>query len=53
MLAQKGIEFVDCGTSGGVCGLAEGYSMMIGGKPEVVEKMRPIFERLAPSVDKG
>ena len=53
MLAQKGIDFVDCGTSGGVWGLAEGYSMMIGGKPEVVEKMRPIFETLAPGTDKG
>ncbi len=48
MLEPKGIEFVDCGTSGGIWGLAEGYSLMIGGKPEVVEKLRPIFETLAP-----
>ena len=53
MLAPKGIEFVDCGTSGGIWGLSEGYSLMIGGKPEVVEKMRPIFETLAPAADKG
>ncbi len=53
MLEPKGIEFIDCGTSGGIWGLTEGYSLMIGGKPEVVEEMRPIFETLAPAVDKG
>ena len=53
MLEPKGIEFVDCGTSGGIWGLTEGYSLMIGGKPEVVEKLHPIFETLAPAVDKG
>lgn len=53
LLEPKGIEFMDCGTSGGIWGLAEGYSMMIGGKPEVAEKMRPIFETLAPGKDKG
>ena len=53
MLEPKGIEFVDCGTSGGIWGLSEGYSLMIGGKPEVVEKMRPIFETLAPAPDQG
>lgn len=53
MLEPKGIEFVDCGTSGGIWGLAEGYSLMIGGKPEVVEKLHPIFETLAPAPDKG
>jgi 6-phosphogluconate dehydrogenase len=53
MLNAKGIEFVDCGTSGGVWGLQEGYSMMIGGKPEVVESLRPIFETLAPAPDRG
>ncbi len=52
-LEAKGIEFVDCGTSGGIWGISEGYSLMIGGKPEVVEKMRPIFETLAPGADKG
>jgi 6-phosphogluconate dehydrogenase len=52
-LAAKEIEFVDCGTSGGIWGLTEGYSLMIGGKVEVVEKLRPIFETLAPTADKG
>ena len=53
MLEPQGIDFVDCGTSGGIWGITEGYSLMIGGRPEVVEKMRPIFETLAPAVDKG
>ena len=53
MLEPKGIDFVDCGTSGGIWGLTEGYSLMIGGKPEVVEKLSPIFETLAPAHDKG
>ena len=53
MLEPKGIEFVDCGTSGGIWGLAEGYSLMIGGRPEVVETLGPIFETLAPAADKG
>lgn len=51
--AAKGIHYVDCGTSGGVWGLAEGYSMMIGGDTKVVERHRPIFETLAPAKDKG
>ena len=53
LLEAKGIEFVDCGTSGGIWGLTEGYSLMIGGKPEVAEKLRPVFETLAPAADKG
>src|SRR5512141_2051337 len=53
MLEAQGIEFVDCGTSGGIWGLKEGYSRMIGGKREVVESLRPIFETLAPDPDKG
>lgn len=53
MLAVQGVDFVDSGTSGGVWGLAEGYSLMIGGKPEAVEKLCPIFETLAPAKDKG
>jgi 6-phosphogluconate dehydrogenase len=52
-LEPKGIEFVDCGTSGGIWGITEGYSLMIGGKREVVERMRPIFETLAPGADHG
>ena len=52
-LEPKGIHYVDAGTSGGVWGLAEGYSLMIGGTKEVVERLRPIFETLAPEADKG
>ena len=53
MLAAKGIDFVDCGTSGGIWGLAEGYSLMIGGKEEVTAKLNPIFETLAPGKELG
>ena len=51
--SAKGFAFVDVGTSGGVWGLKEGYSMMIGGDKEPVEYLRPIFETLAPAADKG
>jgi 6-phosphogluconate dehydrogenase len=53
ILQEKGLEFIDVGTSGGIWGLAEGYSMMIGGRSEVVERHRDIFESLAPSPDQG
>lgn len=53
MLKEKGIHPLDCGTSGGIWGLSEGYSLMIGGEKEVVERLRPIFETLAPAPDKG
>src|SRR5580704_10049299 len=52
-VTAKGFQFVDVGTSGGVWGLKEGYSMMIGGDKDPVEYLRPIFEALAPAVDKG
>ncbi|MBM3126418.1 MAG: decarboxylating 6-phosphogluconate dehydrogenase [Chloroflexi bacterium] len=52
-LEANGVDFVDCGTSGGIWGLSEGYSLMIGGKPEVAEKLRPVFETLAPARDQG
>ena len=52
-VTAKGFQFVDVGTSGGVWGLKEGYSMMIGGEKEPVEYLRPIFEALAPAADKG
>jgi 6-phosphogluconate dehydrogenase len=52
-LADKRIDYVDCGTSGGVWGLAEGYSLMVGGDKTVVERLRPIFEALAPAADAG
>jgi len=51
--AAKQIDYVDCGTSGGVWGLAEGYSMMIGGDAAAVDRLRPIFETLAPAKDRG
>ena len=46
-------HYIDCGTSGGVWGLREGYSLMIGGDAAAVERLRPIFETLAPAKDKG
>jgi 6-phosphogluconate dehydrogenase len=52
-VSQRGIHYVDSGTSGGVWGLAEGYSLMIGGDEAVVGRLRPIFETLAPARDKG
>lgn len=50
---EAGLFMVDSGTSGGVWGLAEGYSLMIGGDTEAVERLRPIFETLAPAADRG
>ena len=52
-LAERGIHYVDCGTSGGVWGLENGYSLMVGGEAAAVERLRPIFETLAPAKDKG
>ncbi|UPT75470.1 MAG: decarboxylating 6-phosphogluconate dehydrogenase [Elusimicrobiota bacterium] len=48
LLKEKGIHFVDCGTSGGVWGLERGYCLMIGGEKDVVEHLDPIFKSLAP-----
>jgi 6-phosphogluconate dehydrogenase len=52
-LAQKGLAYIDVGTSGGVWGLEQGYSLMIGGAPELVERLRPIFTALAPTPETG
>ena len=52
-VTAKGFHYVDVGTSGGVWGLQEGYSMMAGGDKEPVEYLRPILETLAPAADKG
>jgi 6-phosphogluconate dehydrogenase len=52
-VAERQIHYVDSGTSGGVWGLKEGYSLMIGGDRAAVERLRPIFETLAPAPDKG
>src|ERR1700736_2668211 len=49
-LKEKGIHFVDVGTSGGVWGLERGYCMMIGGDKDVVGRLDPIFAALAPGV---
>jgi 6-phosphogluconate dehydrogenase len=52
-LVARGIHYIDVGTSGGIWGKTEGYSMMIGGDKEIVDRHRPIFETLAPSPQKG
>ncbi len=48
--AEKGIDYVDCGTSGGVFGLERGYCLMIGGPDEAFARLEPIFASLAPGV---
>jgi 6-phosphogluconate dehydrogenase len=48
MLAERGIDFVDSGTSGGIWGLKEGYCLMLGATDEAFERLEPIFETLAP-----
>ncbi|SKA30372.1 6-phosphogluconate dehydrogenase [Enhydrobacter aerosaccus] len=47
-MKDKGIHYIDCGTSGGVWGLERGYCLMIGGEKEVVDRLDPIFGALAP-----
>jgi 6-phosphogluconate dehydrogenase len=49
-LAESGIHYVDCGTSGGVWGLERGYCLMIGGEAETVERLDTIFACLAPGI---
>ncbi len=49
--AERGIDYIDCGTSGGVFGLDRGYCLMIGGPDEAVERLDPIFATIAPGVD--
>jgi 6-phosphogluconate dehydrogenase len=49
-LAEKGLEYVDCGTSGGIWGADRGYCLMIGGPKAVVEHLDPIFAALAPGL---
>ncbi|HEX4954721.1 MAG TPA: decarboxylating 6-phosphogluconate dehydrogenase [Thermoanaerobaculia bacterium] len=49
-LAERGLHYVDCGTSGGVFGLERGYCLMIGGESEVVERLDPLFATLAPGL---
>ena len=52
-LKPQGFNFIDVGTSGGIWGLSEGYSMMIGGDKDAVSALNPIFEALAPSPTEG
>jgi 6-phosphogluconate dehydrogenase len=48
LLKAQGLHYLDAGTSGGIWGLEKGYSLMVGGEPEIFEHCRPIFEALAP-----
>ncbi len=52
-LRQHGLNFMDVGTSGGIWGLTEGYSLMIGGNREVFKRLESIFQALAPASDRG
>ena len=47
------IDFVDCGVSGGIWGLAEGFCLMAGGEDEAIAALKPLFTRLAPAPDRG
>ncbi|WP_331253150.1 phosphogluconate dehydrogenase (NAD(+)-dependent, decarboxylating) [Pseudomonas bijieensis] len=49
-LSEKGLSYIDVGTSGGVWGLERGYCMMIGGDAEVVQRLDPLFDSLAPGM---
>jgi len=53
LLAEKGIGFVDCGVSGGVWGLKNGYALMYGGSEEDVAKVQPAFDALKPEGEFG
>lgn len=52
-LGAKGIGFVDAGVSGGIWGLDNGYALMVGGAPEVVAKVQPVFDSLKPEGESG
>ena len=52
-LRGRGVDFLDVGTSGGIWGLTEGYSLMIGGDQRAYHRLEPIFQTLAPGEDKG
>ena len=52
-LKERGIAFLDAGTSGGIWGLKEGYSLMVGGDADVFQRLEPIFQTLAPAPDRG
>jgi len=50
-LGERGLHYLDVGTSGGVFGRERGFCLMVGGEPEMVERLRPIFESLSPGVE--
>jgi 6-phosphogluconate dehydrogenase len=52
-LAERGIGFMDAGTSGGIWGLENGYCLMVGAAPEVAKVMEPVLKSLAPTADRG
>jgi 6-phosphogluconate dehydrogenase len=52
-LAKRGIGYVDCGVSGGVWGIEDGYALMVGGKDTDVAKAQPIFDALKPAGEFG
>ena len=52
-LGDEAVSFLDVGTSGGIWGARDGYCLMIGGAEDAVERLRPVFETLAPAVDAG
>ncbi|MDP6509396.1 MAG: decarboxylating 6-phosphogluconate dehydrogenase [Chloroflexota bacterium] len=52
-VGEYGLSFLDSGTSGGIWGLKNGYSLMVGGEPEVFARLEPLFQTLAPGHDKG
>ncbi len=52
-VGERGLHFVDVGTSGGIWGLTEGYSLMVGGDREIVDRLTPVFQALAPAPDHG
>ena len=52
-LRQRQFHFLDAGTSGGIWGLKEGYSLMVGGEKEIFQRLEPIFQTLAPGADHG
>ena len=53
LCAQSQVSFVDCGTSGGIWGLKEGYCLMLGGEAEPMARLRPALQVLAPAADRG
>jgi len=53
MVSALGFQYIDAGTSGGIWGLAEGYSLMVGGDKAAVDRIQPIIETLAPAKNQG